>query len=145
MLWDTGVCNVSQWKIASEISMLLVWAMKEPKAITELNLMPQKHKQLIKSALQRIQDCFKCGGPHCQNKCMKHRDQPSKRSHSTSYMQQNCNRNDNSHKFHDNRKTKSMLPMGALSFQASQQIKSGDDISLSINPIKCFPGKIDKK
>ena len=31
-----------------------------------------------------------------------------------------------------------MFPTGALSFQVSQQIKSGDDLSVSINTIKHF-------
>ena len=35
--------------------------------------------------------------------------------------------------------------MGTLSFQASHKIESNDDISLSINSIKCFLGKMDEK
>ena len=31
--------------------------MKEPKAMAELNVMPHKHQQSMKSSPQRIQDC----------------------------------------------------------------------------------------
>ena len=36
-------------------------------------------------------------------------------------------------------------PTGPISFQASQQIKVGDDISLSVNKIKHFLSKIGEK
>ena len=35
MLWDTRVHDGDQWKTPSEISMHLVWATKEPKAIAD--------------------------------------------------------------------------------------------------------------
>ena len=38
-----------------------------------------------------------------------------------------------------------MLPMEALSFQASQPIRSGKDILVSIDTIKCFLGKIGER
>ena len=50
----------------------------------------------------------------------------------------------NLHKFHDNRSNDNMFHTGTLSFQASQQIKSADDISFSINTTKHFLCKIAK-
>ena len=51
---------------------------------------------------------------------------------------------DNLLKFYDNRNDNSTFSTGTLSLQASQQIKSGDDISFSINSIKCFLRKVGK-
>ena len=45
----------------------------------------------------------------------------------------------------DNKNNSSMFLVGTLSFQASQQISSGDDISVIIDTIKCFIGKIGEK
>ena len=47
----------------------------------------------------------------------------------------------NSHKFFENNCNSSHFSTGTLSFHASQQIKPGDDISLSVDPIKHFLGK----
>ena len=38
-----------------------------------------------------------------------------------------------------------MFPTGTLSFQVSQQIRSGDDLSVSINTSKQFLRKIGEK
>ena len=46
----------SQWEIASEISILLVRATKEPRAIDELISIPQKFQQSMKSSSQRLQE-----------------------------------------------------------------------------------------
>ena len=35
--------------------------------------------------------------------------------------------------------------MGTLSFQVSQEIKPGDDISLSASTVKCFLNMIEEK
>ena len=61
-----------------------------------------------------------------------------------SSTRQNCKRMEIPQKFHDHRNNNT-LPTGTLSFQASQQIKSGNDISFSINTIKCFLGKLCEK
>ena len=61
---------------ASEISVCLVQAMKEPKVLAELNLTPQKHQQSVKSSSKRSQDCasnmvdfaFKIHVQNAQNK-----------------------------------------------------------------------------
>ena len=44
--------------------------------------------------------------------------------------------------FCDNRNFNKEFPMEFLTFQASQQIKSGDDIPFTINTIKHILGKI---
>ena len=46
-------------------------------------------------------------------------------------------------KFHNNKSN--MFPMGTLSFQASQPIRSGNDMLVSIDTIKCFLGKIGER
>ena len=47
---DNRVHNGDPWKTASEISMHLMHAMREPKAMAELNFTPHKHQQSIKSS-----------------------------------------------------------------------------------------------
>ena len=44
-----------------------------------------------------------------------------------------------------NNKNTHWFPAGTLSFQASQPIRSGKDISVSIDTIKWFLGKIGEK
>ena len=51
----------------------------------------------------------------------------------------------NSHKFHQNNCNSGQFPAGNLSFQASQQIKPGDHISLSVSIMKHFTGRIGEK
>ena len=52
---------------------------------------------------------------------------------------------DNSHKFHQNNHNSCQFPTGTMSFQVSQQIKPGDDISFSVNTIKHFRSRIGEK
>ena len=57
MLQDTGVHIGEQWRIASEIFILLVLGMKDPKANAELISTLQKQQQSLRLRQQRNQDC----------------------------------------------------------------------------------------
>ena len=80
---------------------------------------------------------FKCGGPHFQNM--------SKNKCHSNNMLQNYKKAHNSHKFNENTHNSSQFPTLTLSFQASQQVQPGGDISLSVNTIKHFLSKLSEK
>ena len=58
--------------------------------------------------------------------------------------QQNYKVNNTTNKFHDNKSNSNMLPTGTLSFQKSQPIRPGDNMSVGIDTNKCFIGKQEK-
>ena len=117
-------------KTISEMSVHLVQATKESKAMAELNLMPPEVSTINKVKFTRDSGpCLRCGGPHIQSRCTKYINQPNNRSQSTSSTRQNYRRIDNQQKFGDNKNNNSMFPRETLSFQVLQQVISGDDIS----------------
>ena len=59
-----------------------------------------------------------------QSRYMKNKDQPNKFW--------NYKKIDNSHRFHQNIHDSCQFPTDTISFQTSQKIKAGDDISLSV-------------
>ena len=77
--------------------------------------------------------CYNCTN-HKSNNNNKFQKQDN---HTTNYK-----RNNFTQSFHDNRNKSIMFPTGVLSLQVSQQIRSDDDMSVSINRIKHFLRKI---
>ena len=58
---------------------------------------------------------------------------------------QNYKKIDYPHKFWQNYHNNSQFPTCTISFQASKQVKLGDDILSTVNMIKCFISKIGDK
>ena len=58
---------------------------------------------------------------------------------------QNYKKSSNSHKCHQNNHKSGQFTAGTLSFQASQQIKPANDISLNASTIKHFLNRIGEK
>ena len=81
--------------------------------------------------------CFKWSGPHFQKKWVKNK------GHSNTSPR--TRKTNNSHKFHQNNCNSSTFTAGTLSFQASHQIKPGNDISLSVNTVKHFLSRKGEK
>ena len=82
--------------------------------------------------------CFKCSQPHFQHRCTANTGHPTNKFpkyKKVNNPQMFCQKNHNSDHFHT----------GTISFQASQQIREGDDVLLSVNTIKHFLGKIGEK
>ena len=76
--------------------MALVQAMKEPKAMAEVNLMPQKYQPSMKSSPQKIKDhALGAVDPNFQNRCTKHIIQPNNRFQNMPSTRQNYERIDN--------------------------------------------------
>ena len=91
----------------------------------------------MKSNLQKNQD-------HASNVDHISRvDEQKLRSPSNKF--QNFKKFNNSCKFQQKNHRRGQFPTGTKSFQASQQIKAGDDISLSVNTVKHFVSKIDER
>ena len=129
----------------SKISVYVVFATREPKAMAELNLIPQKHQQSMKSSPQRIQDhaldvVDATSKIHAQNTQINLIAYPKHVIYKTHYQRIN-----NPQKFHNNRSNTNTLPTGTLPFQAFQQIKSSDEISFNINTAKHFYWKNRQK
>ena len=72
---------------------------------------------------------YRCSGLLFQNDCTDHKSNTINKLHNTSSTCQNYRGSNYTTKFHDNRNNGSMLPTGTLSFQTSQHIKSGIDLS----------------
>ena len=131
-----------QWKTASGISALLVQAMKGPKAIADFDAPEASTINEVKST-KNPGLCFRCSGPHFQNRCTKHRNQP-KTNFSTHHLHNKIAKELIIHKNSVTIETTIVCFLQEpLSFEASQQ-KSSSDISFSINTIKCFLGTIGK-
>ena len=73
-----------------------------------------------------------------QSRCMENKDHPNNKF-------QNYKKIDNPEEFCQNKHATGQFPTGTLSLQASQPTKAGDKISLSVNTIKHFLGKIGEK
>ena len=82
--------------------------------------------------------CYKCRGPHFQSNCTNLMGNNSHKFQNRTLAQQNYMGNNYKHEFFDNKSSSNMFPTGTLSFQATQQIRSGDEMSLNIDIIKCF-------
>ena len=82
--------------------------------------------------------CYKCIRPHFQCEC-KHNGNNKFQNKPTIQQRQKCIYTD---KFHNNNTSNHMFPVGTLSFQASQSIRSGKDTSVIFNAIKCFLDKL---
>ena len=83
--------------------------------------------------------CYKYGGPHCQYECTSNSN--SKFQNKTT---QKHKKNNYANRFH-NKTSNNTFPMGTLSFQTSQPIRSSKDMSVSPDTIKCFLSKIEER
>ena len=88
-------------------------------------------------AVKKTDPCYKCRRPHLQYECTSNGN--NKFPNTTKQQMQKCNC---TNKFGNNKTSKNMFPMGTLSFQISQLIRSSKDILVHIDSIKCFLGKL---
>ena len=86
--------------------------------------------------------CYKCGGTHLQCDCTNNR---SNKFQAKMPTQQTHKGNNYTDRFHNNKKNSNLFPVGTLSFQASEPIRSGKDMLLSIDTIKFFFSKIGER
>ena len=97
--------------------------------------------------LGRVKTCSPCSerqvrGIHFQHECTSNVDNKFQNKTSIQQMQKHNYAN----KFDNNKKrSKNMFPVGTLSFQVLQPIRSGKNMSWSIITIKCFLGKLGEK
>ena len=87
----------------------------------------------------------RCSRSHFQNNCTNHKSNTSNKFQNTSSTWQNYQGSNYTQIFHDSKDNSNMFPTGTLAFQAMQQIKSGENLSVSINTIKCFLRKNRRK
>ena len=91
-------------------------------------------------AMKKAGLCYKCRGPHLQCECTNNSNNKFQ-SKTTTQQMQKCNY---TNKFANNQTSKNMFPLGTLSFQTYQPIRSSKDISVSIDSIKHFLGKLKR-
>ena len=83
--------------------------------------------------------CFKCSETHFWSRCTKDKGYPNNKFQKYKII-------NNPYKLCQNKYTNGQFPTGAISFQASQQIKAGDDISIECQHNKVFFfGKMGEK
>ena len=84
--------------------------------------------------MKKTWHCYKCRGLHIQYNCT---DKSSNTFHAKTSTCQHHKGNKCTDKF-QNKKINNIFPMGTLSFHESQPVRSGKDMLVSIDTIKCF-------
>ena len=146
MLLDTGPCNGKQWRISSGIFVILVLGIKEPKAIAELISTPQKHQRSLKSRSQRNQDHF-TDAANSTSKTTAQTKEVTPVTNSRTYQP-------HSKVTKEAITSKNIVTIGTIVVSFPQehyhskhpkQIRSGDDLLVSINTINGFLRNIGEK